>query len=135
MKFLEKIIRLNTYKVISLISLLIVCFAGIIPSFLLEDWGWFSRSGALLIIFAIFIVWLDYKGSINNALDRVLSGFDDYLKKEKIESHEKIKRNISLKFDEVRDANKRMFNKIEFFIVGIGTLIWAYGDLINKFYA
>jgi ABC-type nickel/cobalt efflux system permease component RcnA len=56
---------------------------GIIPSFISSDWIWFSRSGSLLAIFGIYMIWQDYQGQINNDLDTVLGGFSEHLKNHK----------------------------------------------------
>ncbi len=136
MKIIKKLKSINGYKTISSISIFILLVTGIIPSLILSEWGWFSRSGALLVIFGIFIVWLDYKGSIDKSLDNVFSGFKDYLsdsdKNLSTEEIDRMAKEIHGKFNEVSDATKKRFQNIEFFIVAIGTLIWGYGDLVNK---
>jgi hypothetical protein len=135
-KLLEKLKSISSYKTIVIISIFILLITGIVPSWLLSEWTWFARSGALLVVFGISIVWLDYKGSINKDLDTVFAGFQDYLNdkdkdisKKEITSTEKI---ILGKFNEVSELTNKRFQNIEFFILATGTLIWGYGDLINK---
>ena len=133
---LEKLKNIHKYETVVFISILISLLTGIIPSLILLDWSWFSRSGALLVIFGVYIVWLDYQSDVNNDLDIVLSGFNKHLTentKEDDVSIKKIETEVSNKFDEVRAATKKRFQNIEFFIVAVGTLIWGYGDLFNKF--
>jgi len=36
------------------ISIIILIVFGILPSYWVNDWGWFSRSGALLVIYGIY---------------------------------------------------------------------------------
>jgi energy-coupling factor transporter transmembrane protein EcfT len=135
MKILEKLKSIHRYKTIIGISIFILLLAGIIPSLISCDWVWFSRSGALLVIFGIFIIWLDYQSSIENDLNTVFDGFEKYLidsTEENTESREKIKTEIQDKFNKVKEANKKRFQNIEFFTVALGTLVWGYGDLINK---
>lgn len=71
---------LHNYKTILFISFSILVIFGILPSILKSDWTWFGRSGALLVIFGVYVVWIDYKGTIDKSLDTVLNGFDEYLK-------------------------------------------------------
>ena len=63
------------------IAVILSLVTGIIPSFVLSDWLWFSRSGSLLAIFGIYLIWQDYQGKINNNLDTLLDGFSDHLEK------------------------------------------------------
>jgi hypothetical protein len=106
------------------ICILIIC--GILPSFFVQDWRWFARSGGLLVTYGIYIVWRDIKGCIHTALDRV-----DVAAKEKSEKeHEK----ISSLINNIQNDNKKLYNKIEFILLAVGTLIAAYGDLINSLY-
>jgi hypothetical protein len=127
MKLIDKIKDLDEYTKITTISILIVSIAGILPSILFEEWEWFSRSGALLIVYGVYIVWLDYEGWINNDLETLKSGV---IKKfgEKSEQYLKL-------FDEVRDANSKRYDKFEFIIISTGTVIWGYGNLINNIYS
>jgi hypothetical protein len=129
--------RINTYPKIILVSVCIIFFTGILPSIILNEWLWFSRSGSLLTIFGILIVWLDYKGDINNDLNLVFSGFQDYLKEQnELDEKQKVKieNEIRDKFNEVNRRTIKRFKSIEFLIIGMGTLIWGYGDLINNIF-
>lgn len=123
---------MHSYKTITLISILIILLGGIVPSLICSDWLWLSRSGALLVIFGIFIVWLDYKSSINNDLDTVFEGFQNYLESKNVANRENVEKEVSTQFDKVKNSNNKRFKNIEFFIVAVGTFIWAYGDLIGK---
>jgi len=127
---------IHKYQTVLIIAISISVFTGILPSIISSDWGWFSRSGAILVIFGLYIIWLDYESDLNDNLDILLSGFNKHLVENTEEdeaSIERIEANVSDKFNEVRKATKNRFQNIEFLIVAIGTLIWGYGDLINKF--
>lgn len=129
--------KINTYPKIILISIFIILFTGILPSVMQNEWLWFSRSGSLLTIFGIFIVWIDYKSDVKNDLNLVFSGFINYLKNQTdLEGNQinDISNEIKDKFDEVNKKNMKRFKNIEFFLIGIGTLIWGYGDLINNIF-
>jgi ABC-type nickel/cobalt efflux system permease component RcnA len=119
-----------------IIAVMITLTTGILPSFILSDWVWFSRSGSLLLIFGIYIIWQNYQGKNNKALDNVLDSFDNYLEQntKAEENRVQIKKEVSDQFDKVRVATEKTFQNIEFFLVTLGTLIWAYGDLFNKLY-
>jgi energy-coupling factor transporter transmembrane protein EcfT len=136
MKIIEKLKSIHRYNTITYISIFILLVTGVIPSLILSEWGWFSRSGALLVIFGIFIVWLDYESAINEDLNTIFSGFKDYLKNSddnlKDKETDSIEQIIQDKFNELSYLTKKRFQNIEFFIVAIGTLIWGYGDLVNK---
>jgi uncharacterized membrane protein YgaE (UPF0421/DUF939 family) len=130
-----------------------------------SDWAWVGRSGALLTIFGVYVIWLDYKGEIDKSLDTVLEGFEEYLKKitpeqekeslinlfknqnikyteEQLEKlletptdRNKTFKTISVKFKEVSELTHKRVQNVEFLVLVLGTLIWGYGDLINKLYA
>jgi ABC-type nickel/cobalt efflux system permease component RcnA len=136
MSNINQLKSIHRYGTVISIAVILSLVTGILPSFILSDWLWFSRSGSLLAIFGIYLIWQDYHGQINNDLDKVLDGFSDHLKKTiKNESNrEQMKEEVSNQFNKVRVANKKRFQNIEFCLVTLGTLIWAYGDLINKYY-
>ena len=137
MSNINQIKSIHRYGTVISISVILSLVTGIIPSFVSSDWLWFSRSGSLLAIFGIYLIWQDYQEQINKNLDTVLDGIYDHLEKTTKNETERnqIKEEVSNKFDEVRVANKKRFQNIEFCLVTIGTLIWAYGDLFNKFYS
>lgn len=154
--------QLHNYKTIIFISIIILFIFGVVPSIINSDWAWFGRSGALLVIFGVYVVWLDYKSQMDNDLDTVLGGFKEYLReltpKEKKESwinllesqnikytEEELERllenpidinktiqTVTVKFKEVSELTRKRVQNVEFFVLLSGTLIWGYGDLINK---
>ena len=65
---IEKLKDIDEHWKILTISVFLVLILGVLPSLWLYDWGWFSRSGALLVIYGVYIVWLDYKGGIDSDL-------------------------------------------------------------------
>lgn len=127
---------IHKHSTVIIIAVAIALVVGVVPSFILCDWTWFSRSGALLTSFGIFLIWLDYKEQINSDLNTVLNGFSEYLEKtvENESDRNRTKKIVSENFDLVRNATERRFKNIEFYLVISGTLIWAYGDLVGKFY-
>jgi hypothetical protein len=127
---------MHSYYAVLILSFLILASTGLVPSFIFNDWSWFSRSGALLVVFGLLVVWFDYQRSLNKDLDTLLSGFEEYLQKQTDlqdapDMQRRIYKQTSDKFDEVRQANKKRFQNIEFIVIGIGTLIWGYGDLLG----
>jgi len=105
-------------------SIIILILFGVLPSYCVSDWSWFSRSGALLVIYGIYIVWQDIKGGIHTALDKVNSATSQKFG-DKSEGLKDLVKGI-------QKENKKLYNTIEFLIIGAGTLVWAYGDLIGK---
>lgn len=97
-------------------SIFLLSIFGVLPSIYFNDWSWFSRSGALLVCFGVYIAWLDYKGMIENDILKLRSSLDTQ---------------IAEIFDEFNAKNKSYFNRIEFLVVILGTLIWGYGDLLG----
>ena len=108
-------------------SIIILISFGVLPSYWVCDWGWFSRSGALLVIYGIYIVWRDIKGDIHTVLNQV-----DAAASEKFGDKSE---EITGLIKGFQKYNKRLYDTIEFLIVGAGTIIWAYGDLINNVYS
>lgn len=165
MKELFTIGQLHNYKIIIFVSITILFIFGVVPSVLNSDWTWFARSGALLVIFGVYVVWLDYKSQIDNDLETVLEGFNEYLKtitpeqdreslinlskslnikytEEQLErlletptDRNKVFKIISAKFNEVSKLTHKRVQNVEFLVLALGTLIWGYGDLINKLYS
>jgi len=105
-------------------SIIILVLFGVLPSYWVSDWGWFSRSGALLVIYGIYIVWRDIKGGIHSALDLLDSAASEKLDEKSAEFTDLVKG--------TQKKNKRLYDTIEFLIIGAGTIIWAYGDLVNN---
>lgn len=161
MKDLFNARHLHSYPKVFALSILILLIFGVLPSLLKSDWTWFGRSGALLVLFGVYIVWLDYKGIIDDSLNSVLDGFRTYLdtltteqKRENIikifeegkiqytdieidkyleqDNTDKNFKIFSEKFNEVSKLTHKRIQNIEFITLVLGTFIWGYGDLIDK---
>ena len=78
-------------------------------------------------MYGIYIVWLDYQGRIDDGLTTIL------------EATEKKFGELSEEFistiESIRISNKKQYQAMEFLILGFGTLIWGYGDLIGGLYS
>jgi hypothetical protein len=109
------------------ISIVFVFIFGVLPSLWLSDWEWFSRSGSLLVIYGIYIVWLDYKGGINTDLDTIESLT---IKKFGDKAGE-----LTSTLNDIRGSNNKLYARIEFLIFAFGTAIWGYGDLVGNLYS
>lgn len=109
------------------ISIVFVFIFGVLPSLWLSDWEWFSRSGSLLVIYGIYIVWLDYKGRINTDLNTIES---HTIKKFGDKAGE-----LTSTLDSIRVSNNKLYARIEFLIFAFGTAIWGYGDLVGNLYS
>jgi hypothetical protein len=71
MTFIEKLQNIDEHRKALYFSLFLVTVAGIFPSLYSNDWVWFSRSGSLLVVYGVYIVWLDYQGVIDNVLIKI----------------------------------------------------------------
>jgi len=136
-------------KVILYISLFLVSVAGVLPSVFYNDWAWFSRSGALLVIIGAYFTWSDFITEIEdhfneerNSINENINSKFALLKNNSFgvienpeyaselinrESIEKLG-NISLS----QKSKIRTYRYVEILTMAIGTLIWAYGDLFNE---
>lgn len=137
-----------------LIAVCIVVICGVIPSVISTDWGWFSRSGALLIVYGLFMIFSDLSLVIHSlekqneilskkrtALDQLEKWFDDvhkngnglaeysYMKSEVEKSSKELvdEKEIKGKIVKFQVNFKRL---AEFIVPILGTFIWAYGDLV-----
>lgn len=81
MNILGKVKSIHNYGSVISAAFFMLLITGIIPSLLSSDWTWFSRSGALLVIYGIFIIWLDYQNSLHNDLETIFLGFKEHLAK------------------------------------------------------
>lgn len=72
MTLIEKIKDIDQHWKALFISTTLVLVTGILPSIYFSEWTWFSRSGALLVMYGIYIVWLDYQGRIDDGLTTIL---------------------------------------------------------------
>lgn len=112
---------------ILVISITILMVCGVLPSHLKSDWGWFSRSGALLVLYGIYIVWRDVKGNIHSALNHLVDAAPKKLGEKSVEFTDLVK--------DIQKKNQKLYDTMEFLILGAGTLVWAYGDLMNNVYS
>jgi hypothetical protein len=128
MTFFEKIKDIDEHWKALFYSISLVTLTGIFPSVYFADWVWFSRCGSLLVVYGVYIVWLDYQGGIDDGLTKVTNAA-----KQKIGG--KQSQDLLNTIESIRASNKKQYQTMEFLILGLGTLIWGYGDLIGKLYS
>ena len=88
------------------------------------QWHWLPRSGALVVSIGAIL-------STRRLLRICIDGLLHKL------SHEEISKQFSTNTENPQDMQVQLDLKAAyygFFVVGSGTLIWAYGDLINYLY-
>lgn len=117
MKLIKRLIDIDEHWKVIILSLLLISVAGVLPSIHFSDWSWFARSGALLVCLGVCIAWLDYKGGIDRDIRKAKSTLDAQTAKI---------------LDEFNEKTQGYFNRIEFIVVFLGTMIWGYGDLLGK---
>jgi hypothetical protein len=106
---------------------------GVILSIYSDDWNWFSRSGSLVVVCGLFIAKWDLSRRVDEENLDFLDPVIIEVNKEKGGSA------ASLKMDDVKDALHSMMTEYnnpryilwEFYIIGLGTLVWGFGDLIG----
>lgn len=120
MSLIEKVKNIDGHWKVIICSLFLISVFGVLPSMYFIDWSWFARSGALLVCLGVYVAWLDYKGKIDRDISKI---------KSKLDAH------AAEIFDSFNEKTKSYFNRIEFLVVILGTLIWGYGDLLGKLYS
>ena len=111
---------LNAYTT-ALLTLLL----GIILSIKQNDWGWFARSGSLVVINGIILTShqiFEHMRSLNQSQKEPGSKFDrDWAKADK--------QRLIHKYSQDIWTNE----KYGLYMLITGTLVWGFGDLINQF--
>lgn len=125
-KLAKKIITNN--RTMALISIL-CALAGIAQSIVFSDFSWFQRSGCLLVCIGILLL---VRPSLVNqsllvAIKKIDSPFDSNDPKHYQYLGEEVP---SVVIED--EANRKAVNKYGPFITFAGTLIWGYGDLVNR---
>lgn len=128
MTFIERIKDIDEHWKALYFSIFLLFFTGILPSIYFADWFWFSRSGSLLVVYGVYIVWLDYQSGIDDGLTTVANAAKD-----KFGEQQSLE--LSSTIETIRTSNKKQYQTMEFLILGVGTIIWGYGDLIGKLYS
>ena len=109
----------------------IICSAFIVEIFFIIlsirscDWTWFSRSGGILTLL----------GGILAARRLIRKGIEQILHEEFNKDWGSVAdKPCDLKNEEVKQTkNDITAAHLAFYIIVLGTLIWAFGDLINRF--
>jgi hypothetical protein len=113
---------LSKIWLLELIAFLIV-FISITSSYTTGKWHWFGRSGA----------WLTIIGVILSARPLIRMGFNQWLQSKSIIDLGSINPTIEeIEKEKQENQDNKAFN-IGIKMSIIGTLIWAYGDLIGEF--
>jgi len=112
---------------ISAIALSIILVLGVLPSYVLHDWTWFSRSGSLLVVYGLYVVWIDIRGDVHGALEQV--------KEAAIKKYGEGAQEVVGLTAEIQTQNRNLYRTLEFIVIGVGTLIWGFGDLPNVLYS
>ncbi len=150
MDMISKIKDIDLEVKILICSFLITTILGVLPSIILKDWEWFSKSGSLLVVFGIYVVWRDYKGEIDGVLLDIRKAMKEKHKKnidiinikekgiinsvmKKGKSENSLNEGVNL-VKGIRKSNQKTYDKLEFIIISAGTIIWGYGNLLNAIY-
>lgn len=119
-------------KILVIIAFFIVLLAGVLPSFIKDDWMWFSRSGALLTAYGILITFMDIKATLDRWSADIKTRIDNHLKAHDLS---KVPQEEMGKIEQYKEhiLNEMILSSkwTEFWILFFGTIIWGYGDLLN----
>jgi len=125
-------------------SVLLVMVFGIAWSIAAQDWQWFERSGALIILVAIGFVWLDHISLVGDVeklygeqyqalLDQlrprptgIIAGAMHDGKRERIEA-------AQMTLAEMGDLLRKRIRTAEAVTLGIGTMVLGYGAPLGKY--
>lgn len=111
-KFNYKMLRTEIFFLIIALSIVIISF---IASLFDDEYLWFARSGSIMVLFAVIV---EYK--LNNKTLKSIN--------KKVSASVTYKTPISL----LNNTQHKYVSIIAHIFVVLGTLIWGYGDLINK---
>ncbi len=113
------IIKLRAYT-----TAVITLLFGVLVSVEMSDWSWFARSGALVVINGILLTShqvIEHMQRLGQYRHKGNSQFyKDWVHEEK---HHFIHDDNEIRWNSEKDG---------LYLLIFGTLIWAFGDLINK---
>lgn len=123
---MKKIVLLATRWLMTTISFLLaagifILSASFFASYYTDQWHWFQRSGALLVSIGAI---LSTRRLLRSGLDGLMHGRSA---SEVVATIEKI-RGYTEDLETKRDLVSAYWG---FAIVGLGTIVWAYGDLVE----
>ena len=116
-------------KIITIIAVLIILLAGVLPSIIQCNWEWFGRSGALLTAYGITITYLDVAGFLNKISEYIAIRMDEAI--ESADTSGFSQEEIEKKKNDILNSIKKSVMRTEFMVLTVGTLIWGYGDKLN----
>ncbi len=149
---LEKYIRApRSSKIAAYLVAGTIVAAGATISWLIGDWGWLARSGALIVVLAMLMEGFGVQKFINNIVPVAKDITEEVVRmqlrrlphlygvtgKETTEEFEAIaQKEHRRRLKEVRAyAEKVMlrdFRRVEFSIASVGTILWGFADLLNR---
>ena len=126
---------------IAISASVIVVFFGVCISIICKDWMWFSRFGAFIVVIAIWLTFESIHDWSVNAIVPQRAGKDVWWTSPEVATdYDKQAAHLE-KIEESREQSaKAIKNNPEFLkkvlsteriLLIIGTIIWAFGDLIN----
>lgn len=113
----------KTITIKSYIIALLIVIVGIVLSVELNDWGWFSRSGALLVVNGIVLT----SRQIFEHMQQLKQLQFDYQCNSQRDWASRDKRGMFSDSKEIVWRNE----KYGLYMLIAGTLIWGFGDLTN----
>lgn len=111
---------------------LIVFVVGLGLSQTTGNWTWFSRSGSLLVVLGVLFAYFNLDYRLERALHRTSRLSAKMIKR--VAPQSRFLNHLSEANDQMEERLDDIPNKvktIEVIIIGAGTFIWGFGDLIG----
>ncbi|APV42138.1 hypothetical protein PFAS1_23470 [Pseudomonas frederiksbergensis] len=149
----NKSFHIPTHYVVAGYLLMVVVLAiGTWLSIRLDDWTWLARFGAFLVCLAMMF---QVTGALDRYINKVIGlvdgvtaevvlmqvkrlphlyGICSETKAQQIQeiSEKEHRRRLTHAADVIRSSISRKVQRHEFFVASVGTLLWAFADLLNK---
>lgn len=153
--FLDSLKIPRLYFLITWLTVFIILLVGGFLSYASEDWMWFARFGALIVIVSLLI---EASGVVQKYIDKIicfsaalteeivkmqvlrqphmygLTGNESEDEIDQITKKEHAQRmtNINLVLERKISSDVR---RMQFLIGFVGTIVWGFGDLMGKLFA
>ncbi len=102
---------------------LLTVVAGVLLSLRLGDWGWFARSGALLVVNGIILT--------SHHIIEHIHNLNHYQRQRDTHFNRDWARDDKRLFIQDDPAARWLSEKHGLYLLIVGTLIWGFGDLLN----
>ncbi|MGH8196455.1 MAG: hypothetical protein ACREQ8_18990 [Woeseiaceae bacterium] len=125
-----------------MLCVLIIATIGGAVSTYTSDWSNFARAGSIIVVVGIYITWKDVAGKVDAARLTLHQIIENYRSEYSTRGHgllagisnQQLEEALSSTQQEVSDllgVAKHRVKVIEALVIGLGTLLWGFGDLVG----